>query len=100
MKSLPVIFCLSSASCRPGWTGNHFDKYGDGGGPETSPGSGGASADYDNALHHGRSFGTNVLEAALVASVGAKQSLPAAQYEKLLAAYDLQPSVEVLSEPG
>jgi hypothetical protein len=49
---------------------------------------------------NGRSFGTNVLEAALVASVGAKQSLPAAQYEKLLAAYDLQPSVEVLSEPG
>ena len=44
----------------------------------------------------GRSFGTNVLEAALVASVGADRSLTPARYEELIAAYGLEPSVEWL----
>jgi hypothetical protein len=45
------FFVYQALHAAPAGRENHFDKYGDGGGPETSPGSGGASADYDNALH-------------------------------------------------
>ncbi len=42
----------------------------------------------------GRSFGTNMLEAALVALAGKTSSLEAQEYERLLKAYDIKPSIE------
>lgn len=45
----------------------------------------------------GRSFGTNVMEAMLVALQGSKMPLSAAEYIKLLEAYKIESSVEYLS---
>lgn len=45
---------------------------------------------------NGRSFGTNVMEALLVAFVEGKDSLPAAQYEELLDKLAFKPRVEML----
>jgi len=45
----------------------------------------------------GRSFGTNVMEALLVASKGAKSSLTAAEYIDLLEEYKIESSVEHLN---
>ncbi|MCD8199161.1 MAG: quinate 5-dehydrogenase [Phascolarctobacterium sp.] len=44
----------------------------------------------------GRSFGTNIMEAVLVASKGADQALTAAEYIELLDYYKIDPSVEWL----
>lgn len=48
---------------------------------------------------NGRSFGTNVMEAALVASVGARHSLEPAAYDELIRKYHLHASVETLNGP-
>lgn len=47
---------------------------------------------------HGRSFGTNVLEAVLVALAGRSEALTATEYEILLEKYQIQPGIEYLSE--
>lgn len=44
---------------------------------------------------HGRSFGTNVMEALLVALAGAKKALSAEEYLQLLEAYHIESSIEV-----
>jgi len=44
----------------------------------------------------GRSFGTNVMEALLVAAAGQTKALTAQQYLSLLAEFDLHPSIEDL----
>lgn len=46
---------------------------------------------------NGRSFGTNVLEAALVALAGRHTPLEAEEYEELLKKYDIQPGIEYFS---
>jgi hypothetical protein len=46
---------------------------------------------------NGRSFGTNVMEALLVALAGGKDSLAAEEYEQLLDRLDFRPRVEVLN---
>ena len=48
---------------------------------------------------NGRSFGTNVMEAALVASVGARHSLEPAAHDELIRKYHLHASVETLNGP-
>lgn len=45
----------------------------------------------------GRSFGTNVMEALLVASIGAQGSLTATEYIDLLERYQIESSVEALN---
>lgn len=47
---------------------------------------------------NGRSFGTNVLEAVLVALTGRSEALTAQEYETLLEKYQIQPGIECLSE--
>ena len=49
---------------------------------------------------NGRSFGTNVLEAALVALAGRSGPLDAAEYEELLKKHDIQPGIEYFSVKG
>ena len=49
---------------------------------------------------NGRSFGTNVLEAALVALAGRHEALTANEYEKMLEQYDIQPGIEYFSVKG
>ena len=49
---------------------------------------------------NGRSFGTNVLEAALVALAGRSCSLDAEEYEKLLEKHNIQPGIEYFSVKG
>ncbi|MEG1345632.1 MAG: quinate 5-dehydrogenase, partial [Acidaminococcaceae bacterium] len=44
----------------------------------------------------GRSFGTNVLEACLVALNGKQQALTAQDYERLLEEYNVQPGIDYL----
>jgi hypothetical protein len=44
----------------------------------------------------GRSFGTNVMEALLVAAAGSKQALAPAEYLKLLRTNGLNPSLQEL----
>ncbi|MBM6984986.1 MAG: quinate 5-dehydrogenase [Acidaminococcaceae bacterium] len=48
---------------------------------------------------NGRSFGTNVMEAALVASVGARHSLEPGAYDELIRKYHLHASIETLNGP-
>ncbi|NCD08888.1 MAG: quinate 5-dehydrogenase [Negativicutes bacterium] len=48
----------------------------------------------------GRSFGTNVLEAALVSLAGCHEALTANEYEKMLEKYDIQPGIEYFSVKG
>ena len=45
---------------------------------------------------NGRSFGTNVIEAAMVALAGASAELPQAEYQRLLAAVGFEPDVRWL----
>ena len=47
-------------------------------------------------LIQGRSFGTNVLEAALVAAAGSPVELTPEEYEACIRNYDLRPSIENL----
>lgn len=49
---------------------------------------------------NGRSFGTNVLEAALVALAGGRGPLTAVEYEGLLKKYNVQPGIEYFSVKG
>ncbi|MBR4909101.1 MAG: quinate 5-dehydrogenase [Acidaminococcaceae bacterium] len=42
----------------------------------------------------GRSFGTNVLEAAIVAASGSKTALPPEEYEEFIKKYNIMPSIE------
>ena len=46
----------------------------------------------------GRSFGTNVMEALLVAAKGAKSSLSATEYIELLDCYKIESSFEYLND--
>ena len=49
---------------------------------------------------NGRSFGTNVLEAALVALAGRREPLAAEDYKELLKKYNIQPGIEYFSVKG
>lgn len=48
----------------------------------------------------GRSFGTNVIEATMVALAGASEELPLSEYERLLAEVGFAPDVRWLSREG